>query len=137
MADLVIFIGVQGSGKSHAYATRYAATHEHVSKDLIRSGDRDLRQRRLIEAALRAGRSVVVDNTNPTPAVRAPLVALGRAHGARVVAVHFRTPLAECVARNRTRVGRARVPEVAIYVTSKRLVPPSPDEGFDAIEVVT
>jgi hypothetical protein len=90
----------------------------------------------MIAAALREGKSVVVDNTNPTPAVRAPLIALGRAAGARVVGYLFETVVKEAVARNRAREGRARVPDVAIYVTSKKLVPPSLEEGFDEVHVI-
>jgi hypothetical protein len=31
------------------------------------------------------------------------------------------------------RDGKARVPDVAIHATARRLVPPGPDEGFDAL----
>jgi predicted kinase len=40
---------------------------------------------RLIEEALTEGRSVVVDNTNPTVEDRAPIIALTRRYGAEVV----------------------------------------------------
>lgn len=136
--DLIIFVGLQGSGKSTYYHEHFAATHVHVSKDLMRNvRSRELRQRQQIEEALAAGRSVVVDNTNPRPADRAPLIEIGRRHGARVVAWFFQSPVKDAVARNRLREGKARVPDVAIYVTSKRLVPPSIEEGFDVVRVVT
>ena len=32
--ELVIFVGLQASGKSTWYRSHYAVTHEHVSKDL-------------------------------------------------------------------------------------------------------
>jgi predicted kinase len=83
--------------------------------------------------ALRAGRSAAVDNTNPRAADRAPLIALARAEGARVVAYVLLTPAKEAAARNRARVGPARVPDVAVFVTAKRLEPPTPGEGFDAV----
>ena len=98
--------------------------------------NRDDRQRQLIEAALDHGKSVVVDNTNPAPAVRAPLIEIGRRHGARVVGYHFDVPVKTAIERNRRREGKERVPDVAIYVTSKRLVPPNFEEGFDEIHVV-
>lgn len=135
MPELLIFIGIQASGKSTYYRANLAATHVHVSKDLIR-GSSDARQRQMIEAALVAGQSVVVDNTNPTPAVRAPLIALGRRYGARVVAVFFEAVVKEAVARNRLREGKARVPDVAIYVTARKLVPPQFEEGFDEVRVI-
>lgn len=35
--------------------------------------------------------------------------------------------------RNRARDGKARVPDVALFATRKRLVPPSYAEGFDRL----
>src|SRR5215203_6484340 len=85
--ELILFVGMQASGKSTYYANHFAATHVHVSKDLMTNvSNRDARQQKMIETALAAGQSVVVDNTNPTPLARAPLIALGRKHGARVIA---------------------------------------------------
>lgn len=100
------------------------------------SAKREARQLQEIEAALAAGKSVVVDNTNPTPAVRAPLIALGKRLGARVVAYSFETPVRTAIARNEGREGKARVPKVAIFTTAKRLVAPSVAEGFDEIHVI-
>jgi predicted kinase len=132
--ELVLFIGLQASGKSSFYAARFAKTHVHVSKDLFpNAASRDRRQTRLLEEAFAAGRSVVLDNTSPTPEVRAPLIALARRHGARVVGYYFESKVADCLARNRARSGKARVPDVALFATAKRLAPPSPAEGFDAL----
>ena len=35
--ELVILVGLQASGKSTFFRERFAATHEHVSKDLFRN----------------------------------------------------------------------------------------------------
>lgn len=135
--ELVLFIGLQGSGKSSFYRERFADSHVLVSKDLWPNARRrEARQRRLISEALASGRSVVVDNTNPTPELRAPLIALGKSHGARVVGYAFESPLEDCLARNAKREGRARVPEVALYATRKVLRWPSLAEGFDALHFV-
>jgi predicted kinase len=132
--DLVILIGLQGAGKTTFYRTRFAATHEHVSKDRFRHNKKpSRRQAQLIDDALRTGRSVVVDNTNPTVADRAPLLALGRAHGARISGYYFEPSVSGSLERNREREGRARVPDVAIYATRKKLAPPTYAEGFDTL----
>jgi len=135
--ELIVFVGIQASGKSTYFATHLAATHVHVSKDLMTNvRNRDVKQQQMIEAALSAGRSVAVDNTNPTPVVRAPLIAQGKQHGARVIAYFFETAVKDAIARNRLREGKARVPDVAIYATAKKLVPPSFAEGFDEVRVI-
>ena len=135
--ELVIFIGLQASGKSTLFRERFAATHEHVSKDLLRnSKNRNRRQAQLVREALVAGRPVVVDNTNPSPEDREPLIRLGRELGARVVGYYFEPSVRESLARNKGREGKARVPDVAVYATAKRLLPPSYAEGFDALFAV-
>lgn len=135
--ELIIFVGLQASGKSTYYYEHFAATHVHVSKDLMKNvRSREMRQRQMIGDALAAGKSVVVDNTNPTPAVREPLIEIGRRHRARVVAFYFETTVKDAVARNRAREGKARVPDVAIYVTARKLIAPSFDEGFDEVRVI-
>ena len=135
--ELLIFVGLQAAGKSTYYRNHLAATHVHVSKDLMTNvRDKDARQQKLIGGALRAGRSVAVDNTNPTPLSRAPLIALGHSLGAQVVGVFFETIVKDAVARNRVREGKARVPDVAIYVAAKKLVVPTLEEGFDEVRVI-
>jgi predicted kinase len=136
--ELIIFVGLQAAGKSTYYRNHLSATHVHISKDLMtNTRDKDTKQRLLISRALAAGKSVVVDNTNPTVAVRAPLIAIGRAHGARVIAYFFDITPREAIARNHLREGKARVPPPAIYLTAKKLVPPSLDEGFDEVRVIS
>ncbi|HEX6086892.1 MAG TPA: ATP-binding protein [Thermoanaerobaculia bacterium] len=135
--ELIIFVGLQAAGKSTYYHANLAATHVHVSKDLMKNArSRDATQQRMIDEALAAGRSVVVDNTNPTPDVRAQLIAQGRRHGARVVAYFFETTVKDAVVRNRRREGKARVPDVAIFVAAKKLKPPTLEEGFDEVRVI-
>ena len=132
--ELILFTGLQGSGKSTFYRARFADTHVLVSKDLFPNArNRDRRQQRLIEEAFAAGRSVVVDNTNPAPEQRLPLVALGRVHGARVVCYAFESNPKDCYARNAAREGKARIPDVGFYATLRKLTIPSLDEGYDAL----
>lgn len=135
--DLVLFIGLQGAGKSSFFRERFADTSVHVSKDLWpRARNRERRQRRLISEALAAGRSVVVDNTNPSAEVRAPLIEIGKRLGARVVGYYFESNVQECLERNAKREGNARVPEVGVFATLKQLQRPSYAEGFDALHHV-
>ncbi|XYH95442.1 AAA family ATPase [Sorangium sp. So ce1128] len=135
---LVVLMGLQGAGKTSFTRARWGDTHVHVSKDHFprRAKNKDARQERLIAAALESGRSVVVDNTSPTALVRAPLLALGRAHGALVVGYCFGASVEECLERNRGRQGALRVPDVAIFATARRFEAPSLAEGFDELHAV-
>jgi predicted kinase len=130
----VIFVGLPASGKTTFYGRRFAATHRHVSKDLWPNApNREARQARELREAFGAGASVVVDNTSPSPADRAPIIAIAREHGARVIGYYFTAGMREALGRNRRRKGRARVPDVAILTRARAMVTPSRDEGFDEL----
>jgi predicted kinase len=134
--EVVIFVGLQGSGKTSLYRERFARTHLHISKDrLPGTADKRRRQRLLIEEALENRRSIVIDNTHPTREDRAEILAQALAHHARAVGYYFDAPLADCLRRNALREGAARVPRVAVVAAHKRLERPSLDEGFDALYV--
>ena len=135
--ECAILVGLPASGKTTFYRDHLAGTHDHVSTDLMRNNRRPrTREEQLIVEALAAGRSVAIDNTNPSAAVRAPLIALARAHGAQVIGYFFPADARDALRRNRLREGRERVPDVAIFATRKRLEPPSRSEGFDRVFVV-
>lgn len=135
--ELAILMGLQGAGKS-TFAREHFSGYEYVSKDRMPRSARhkEARQRRLVAEALTASRSVVVDNTNPSPTERMPLIELGRQFGARITGYFFAPDVRACLARNAARSGPERVPPVAIYATAKRLTAPSYAEGFDALYAV-
>jgi predicted kinase len=72
----------------------------------------------------------VVDNTNPTFADREALIQLGQAHQAQILGYFFKIDIQAAWERNQQRTGKARVPDVGLYATAKKLVRPSYDEGF-------
>jgi predicted kinase len=132
-AELVVFSGLQAAGKTSFYRERFIGTHVLVSKDLWPNArNKEKRQRCLVDEHLRYGRSVVVDNTNPTPEDREPLVALARMAGARVHSYTFIVTVDEALRRNALREGRARIKDVGIFSVAKRFIAVAAAEGFDA-----
>lgn len=128
--EAVIFCGVQGSGKTTLYRDRFAATHEHVSLDVLGSRAREAA---LIAECLEEGRPFVVDNTNPTPAERRRYLPPAREAGFRTVGYLVEVDPAEALGRNAERAGHARVPISGVVGTARRLIRPTPEEGFDEL----
>jgi predicted kinase len=132
--EMIILVGLPGSGKTTFRKQRLDATHTVISKDLMPNNRRPARrQAQLIGQALSAGHSIVVDNVNPTPEERAELIHYGRAQGARIIGYWFESSVADCLRRNAGRESKARVPDVAIYSMAKLLRAPRREEGFDEL----
>ncbi|MEB3828555.1 ATP-binding protein [Phormidium sp. CCY1219] len=132
--ELIIFIGLQGAGKSTFYRRNFAQTHVLISKDLMRNNKKPARrQAQLIKENLTSGNSVVVDNTNPTREDRAAIIDIAKNYPAMVIGYYFQSKVRDCLQRNQQRTGKAKVPDKAIYITQKKLVLPDYREGFDKL----
>jgi predicted kinase len=132
--ELVLLIGLQASGKSTFYRERLAATHLHLSKDLLaKNKNTHARQQKLLEEALSQYKSVAVDNTNPSQEVRAELLLVAKRFRAKCIGYYFESRVSDCLARNSQRAGAFRVPDVALFSTIKRLALPRYEEGFDSL----
>ena len=128
---LILFIGIPASGKSTFYHHVLEERHlDYVSLDVL--GTR-ARERAAFEAALAARRSIVIDNTNVTKTLRVHYIAPAKAAGYRVVGLFFQSVVADCLARNEQREGKAKVKRLAVLGMSAQLELPSKDEGFDKL----
>lgn len=135
--QVVMLMGLQGAGKTTFFHRHFGLEYAHISMDLLRNNRHpSRRQLHLLREALEAGQSAVVDNTNSTVGEREPLIALAREFGTRVVGYYFPPDISGSLVRNRAREGKARVPDVAIFATRKKLQPPTYAEGFDELFVV-
>jgi predicted kinase len=131
--EAVIFIGIQGSGKSTFFRERFFDTHVRVNLDMLRTRRRE---ELLVAACLEGGQSFVVDNTNPLPSDRVRYLVPAHTARFRTVAYFFEASLREVMQRNNLRGGKQRVPAPAVAASFKKLVPPSAEEGFDEIYTV-
>src|SRR5437016_13727787 len=105
--ECIILIGLPGSGKTTFYRDRFRSTHIHISKDLWPNATgRATRQQKVLEETLSSGKSVIVDNTNPSIAERGVIIRTARECGARVIGYFFDVSTRAAVARNANRTGR-------------------------------
>lgn len=128
--QLVLFIGVQGAGKSTFYREQFAETHLRLNLDMLRTRHRESI---LLAACLEANQPVVIDNTNPSRTERAGYIAAAKAARFEVVGYYFRSVFAEAAPRNANRSAASRVPEKGLLGTLGRLERPTYDEGFDRL----
>jgi predicted kinase len=133
MAEAVILVGLQGSGKTTYYRTNLLDTHVLVSGDVQGSPQR---QAAVVRESLASGRSFTVDNTNLTRAARAAYIRPAKEAGYRVVCCYLDTPVRTAIGRNNHRKDKKAIPVPAILRSAKNLQLPAMDEGFDEILVI-
>ena len=132
---MFLFIGIPASGKSTFYhRVLEGQALDYVSLDVLKTRTREWTA---FEASLKARRSVVVDNTNVTRAFRARYLAPAKAAGYRSIGLFFQSIVADCLARNEQREGKARIPPQGVLGMSGQLELPSLNEGFDKLFFVS
>ena len=132
--EAILLIGIPGSGKSSFYKERFYATHLRINRDMLKTRERESA---LIEACLKINQRFVLDNVNATRADRGKIIAAAHTARFRVIGYFFQISTRAAVARNKERSGKAQIPLVGIFGAYKRLEPPSREEGFDELFVVT
>ena len=132
--QLIIFIGIQGAGKSTFYQQQFFHTHIRLNKDMLNTNHR---LQLLFEAGLASKTKMVIDKTNPTAVERADFISAAKAAKFEVVAYYLDCPFKDALARNNARQGKAKIPEVGVKGTAKKMQRPSFNEGFDKIFTVT
>ena len=128
--QLIIFTGIQASGKSTFYQSYFYSTHLRINLDMLKTRHRE---NIIFEAALASKARMVIDNTNPDREARARYMQRAKQAGFEVIAYYFDTDLSNALARNRQRQGKANIPEAGVRAAYKKLQLPSLDEGFDAV----
>ena len=131
--QLVVFCGIQATGKSTYYQQHFFHSHVRISLDLLRTRHRE---RRLLQVCLETQMRCVIDNTNPTRAERAVYIEAARAAGFEVVGYFFQSVAADALLRNQERPLERQVPDKGIRATRNRLELPTRAEGFNQLYFV-
>jgi predicted kinase len=130
----IIFIGIQGSGKSTVYKEYFFDSHLRISMDLLNTRNKE---RKLMEYARAVQQKVVIDNTNPSASERKRYINWFKEKKYEVVAYFFEPDLERSLDWNSQRTGKKRVAEIGIKSVLKNLERPSKSEGFDRLYTIT
>ena len=123
-------MGIQGSGKSTFYMENFFKTHVRINLDMLKTRNRE---KILTKACFEAKQNFVVDNTNPTAESRKRYIDGAKKAGFKVIAYYFDIEYHTALKRNNNRIGREKVPEIAVLSTKKQLEKPIYAEGIDEI----
>jgi DNA 3'-phosphatase len=134
---MIVMVGPQGVGKSSVSMSLKKSASKHgvnaaiISKDVYK-GAKYMSE---MGGAIRAGKSIIVDNTNFKLDEREELVSLAREHGLYTVCIFFDVPkdLSLHMTKMREQKGGKNIPIIAVHTYYKNLVKPTASEGFDAI----
>ncbi len=128
---MILFCGIQASGKSSFYKHYFFTTHLHISLDLLKTRNRE---NRFLELCLETEQSCVIDNTNPTRKERTFYIEKAKKKkNCTVIGYYFQSKIEEALFRNSERSGKARIPDIGIKSTYVQLQLPTYDEGFDKL----
>ena len=128
--EAIIFVGLQGAGKSTFYRERFFATHMRLNLDMLKTRRRE---GRFLQACIEARQPFVVDNTNPSRAERQVYIAAAKQAGFRVIGYYFQSKVEDCKRRNEQRPVEERIPVKGILGAAGRLQIPSKEESFDEL----
>ncbi len=131
--EVVVFIGLQASGKSTFYQQRFFNTHLRINLDMLKTRNRE---RLLMQVCLQTQQPFVIDNTNPTKEERQRYIEPAKAADFRIIGYYFQSQVEQCIRRNEGRSQGQQVPLPGVLGTYKRLEIPTLDEGFDELHYV-
>jgi bifunctional polynucleotide phosphatase/kinase len=137
--EMVIFVGSPGSGKS-TFWKNYLPEYVHVNNDTLKKKEKCFKVAR---EAMEAGKSVVIDNTNPEKGTRADYIKMAKELKYNVRCFFFDIPKPLAFHMDNQREVNAhrkhqskRVGSIAIHSFYKKLEVPEKSEGFSEVETV-
>lgn len=128
--EAVIFVGIQGSGKSTFFKERFFDSHIRINLDMLRTRHREAL---LFGACLEGKQKFVLDNTNLTREVREKYIEKAKSYGFKIIGYYFQTRLEKAIEQNNRREGKSRIPEKGLLSAFKRLQIPAFEEGFEEL----
>ena len=132
--QMILLIGIPGSGKSTFAAANFPSEYVRISRDVLRTRAREANA---LAEALGKLRDIVIDNTNVKRIERERFILPAKATGYRVTGYYLQSVIKDCLGRNAQRSGSARVPVAGVISRARDLEMPSTEEGFDELFYVS
>ncbi|XP_064624829.1 uncharacterized protein F21D5.5-like [Lineus longissimus] len=137
--EVVIMVGYPASGKS-TFRKQYFEPHGYVAVNRDTLGTVS-KCKKFMYQALEEGKSVVVDNTNPSPAAREEFILVAKDEGIPCRCFFMDTPIElahhlNYVRQNQTNGEVRRIPGVGYNMYKKNFKAPEKSEGFTEIITV-
>lgn len=128
---LIIMVGFPGSGKS-TFIKKYLPHMTRINNDTMKKKQIDT----LLKESLENGKSIVIDNTNPSAIARSTFIKVTQPYNYTIVAIHIQTDKDLSMHNNMYRSlteGVTKVPSIVYNIYKKKFVLPAEEEGFNNI----
>ncbi|XP_002740993.1 uncharacterized protein F21D5.5-like [Saccoglossus kowalevskii] len=137
--EMIVMVGYPASGKS-TFSRNYLVPHDYEIVNMDTLGTQS-KCKKLTNQVLEAGKSVVIDNTNPHKYIRKDYMDLAKAYGVPARCFWFQTSLElahhmNLYRQTQTRGKTRRVPDVAFNVFKMNFSEPELAEGFSEIKKI-
>jgi len=135
-SEIIIMTGLPGSGKS-SFVKNNLQDYIVINQDTLKTKEKCLKETKL--ALLAPGdKSIVIDNTNPSPDTRKEYINLAKRYNYNVRSITMKTEpeLAKHLTKVRCRINPVKykpIPKIAFNIYNKKFIKPSIDEGFDQV----
>jgi predicted kinase len=131
--EAIIFCGIQATGKTSFFKTKFFKTHIRLSLDQLKTRSRE---DKFLNTCIETQQSFVVDNTNPSKEEREKYISIAKKNRFKIIGYYFQSKIGEALDRNSLRQGKERVLDIGIKGTFSKLQIPTFDEGFDELYYV-
>src|SRR5687767_5484122 len=109
--EMILLIGIPGSGKSSFYKKVFFHSHIRISLDMLRTRNREAK---LMDFCFSTSMPFVIDNTNVSVEERNKYIESARRNKYQIYGYYFKADVKKCVDRNNRREGKEKVNEIAI-----------------------
>lgn len=132
--EIIIFIGIPGSGKSTFYKENFFNSHVRISLDLLNTR---FKESEYLNLSLNLQQRILIDNTNVTTIDRKRYIEPAKQKRYTVTGYYFESKVRECLGRNARRPEKDRINKIGILAKYKALELPAYEEGFNKLYYVS